>query len=201
MTAEEKEPLHSAKRELVVAEKAIERMTNATSIDELEDEWKIYLSAIEKCWVKVERSCQHVRNTFQPWQGIFSNERKKDPLLRYIKHARNADQHGLQEIMEKKDPLSSMSIEGGESIAHIEKLVIEKGALVEYRGNKPLIIENLPNRIELIPVKDSGNWYNPPKTHKQMRLPWPAPINVAVLGLEYYRDYVRQAELKFFAVV
>jgi hypothetical protein len=197
---EQNEPLHSAKRELSIAEKAIERMSKATSLDDLEDEWNIYLGAIEKCWVKAERSCQQFRSQFQPWQGVFSNERKKDALLRYLKHARNSDQHSIQETMQKRDASSSMYVEGGDYV-HIEKLEIKNGQLVEYKGNKPLIIENLPNRIELVPVKDGANWYNPPKSHKQIKLVWPAPIDVAIIGLEYYRSYLQQIETKFFANV
>ena len=198
MSTGNREPLYHAKSELRSAEKAIERMTQAKSIEDLEDEWKIYLNAIEKVWVKTERGCQHVRNKFQPWQGSFSRERKKDALLKYIKHARNSDQHTIEEVMQKKDASSSMYIKGGEGVTHIERLVIENGNLVEYRGNKPLTIENLPNRVELLRVKDSNKWYNPPKSHKQVRLHWPAPVDVAVLGLEYYRDFVSQVESKFF---
>jgi hypothetical protein len=67
MSTENTEPLYHAKRELTAAEKAIERMPHAKSLRDLEDEWKNYLNAIEKCWVKAERACQHIRNKFQPW--------------------------------------------------------------------------------------------------------------------------------------
>ncbi len=201
MSAEEKEPLYHAKRELIAAEKSIKRMTKSKTIEDLEDEWKNYLNSVEKCWVKAERACQHIRNKFQPWQGEFANERKKDPLLKYIKHARNSDQHTIQEGMQKKYASSSMYIEGGPGITHIERLEIRNGRLVEYRGNKPLIIENLPNRVELLRVKDGSKWYNPPKTHKQVKLPWPAPVDVAVLGLEYYRNFIKQVEETFFVEV
>lgn len=201
MSTEDKGPLYHAKRELVAAEKAIERMSQSKSLEDLEDEWKNYLNAIEKNWVKTERACQHIRNKFEPWQGQFTRERKKDPLLKYIKHARNSDQHTIHECMEKKDASNSMYVEGGPGVTHIERLEIKDGKLVEYRGNKPLIIENLPNRIELLRVKDGSKWYNPPKSHKQVKLHWSAPIDVAVLGLEFYRDFVKQTEEKFFSEI
>jgi hypothetical protein len=201
MSTETKEPLYHAKRELASAEKAIGRMSGAQSIEDLEDEWKNFLNSIEKVWVKAERSCQHIRNEFQPWQGKFARERKKDALLKYIKHARNSDQHTLAEGMQKKDASSSMYVEGGQGVTHIERLEIRDGKLIEYKGNKPLIIENLPNRVELLRVKDSSKWYNPPKSHKQVKLLWPAPVDVAVLGLEYYRDFINKIETKFFGKV
>jgi len=201
MSTETKEPLYHAKRELASAEKAIRRMSGAQSIEDLEDEWKNFLNSIEKVWVKAERSCQHIRNEFQPWQGKFARERKKDALLKYIKHARNSDQHTLAEGMQKKDASSSMYVEGGQGVTHIERLEIRDGKLIEYKGNKPLIIENLPNRVELLRVKDSSKWYNPPRSHKQVKLLWPAPVDVAVLGLEYYRDFINKIETKFFGKV
>lgn len=176
-------------------------MSGAQSIEDLEDEWKNFLNSIEKVWVKAERSCQHIRNEFQPWQGKFARERKKDALLKYIKHARNSDQHTLAEGMQKKDASSSMYVEGGQGVTHIERLEIRDGKLIEYKGNKPLIIENLPNRVELLRVKDSSKWYNPPRSHKQVKLLWPAPVDVAVLGLEYYRDFINKIETKFFGKV
>jgi hypothetical protein len=92
-----------------------------------------------------------------------------------------------------------MYIEGGPGVTHIEKLEIRDGNLIEYRGNRPLIIENLPKRVELLRIKDGNKWYNPPKTHKQIKLLWAAPVDVAILGLKYYRDFVKQAEEKFFS--
>jgi hypothetical protein len=103
--------------------------------------------------------------------------------------------------MQKKDASNSMYVEGSPGVSHIERLEIRDGKLVEYRGNKPLVIKNLPNRVELLRVKDGSKWYNPPKSHKQIKLLWPAPIDVAVLGLEYYRAFIRQAEEKFFSEV
>lgn len=199
MSAQDKAPLYHAKRELVAAQRAIERMGQASSLEDLEDEWKAYLTAIEKCWIKVERACQHIRNKFQPWQGQYANERRKDPLLKYLKHARNSDHHSIQENMDKKAASSSMYVEGGPGVTHIERLEIKDGQLVEYRGNKPLVIENLPNRVELLPVKDGSKWYNPPSQHKGAKLVWPAPLDVAQLGLEYYTKYVSEAEEKFFS--
>lgn len=73
-------------------------MRNAKSLDEFETEWRSYLNAIEKLWQKVERCCQHVRDAFEPWQGSYHRLRKKDMLLRYLKQARDADNHSIQDV-------------------------------------------------------------------------------------------------------
>ena len=92
------DPLKHPRRELAAAAKAIAGMRVAKSLDEFELEWRAYLNCIEKVWQKIENSCQHVKLTFQPWQGKFHRLRKKDMLLRYLKQARDADNHSIQDI-------------------------------------------------------------------------------------------------------
>ncbi len=192
------DPLHYPKRELKIAKRAIENMKNAPNFETLEDEWRIYLNAIEKSWVKVERVCSPVHTKFQPWQGFYTKQRKKDPLLKYLKHARNSDQHSIQESMNTKSASRSMYIEGGDSV-HIDKLSIKNGNVTEYKGNKPLIIEDLPHRIELAPITDSGKLYQPPKVHLTKKILWSAPINVAELGLNYYLNFLAKVEEHFYS--
>ena len=138
------DPLKHAKGELRQAEKALKRMSQAESFEDLEDEWRIFLGSIEKCWIKAERGCQQIRNQFQPWQGKFARDRKKDPLLKYLKHARNSDHHTIQETLQEKDASSSLYVEGGPGLVTIGNLYIKDGKLVSYKGSHPLILENLP---------------------------------------------------------
>jgi hypothetical protein len=94
------EPLREAKFELRSAERALGRMRSASDFDSFEDTWRQYLMALRKVWIKTERGCQHVRKRFEPWQGKFKRQRKKAQLLRYLKHARNADEHTIQLILD-----------------------------------------------------------------------------------------------------
>jgi hypothetical protein len=63
------------------------------------------------------------------------------------------------------------------------------------------VIENLPHRIELLRVKDGGKWYNPPKQHRNIKLAGAAPFDVATLGVEYYKQFVTEAEERIFEKV
>ena len=197
MKEQDKDPLYYPKRELKTAKHAIENMKNAQDFETLEDEWRIYLNAIEKSWVKAERVCS-IYTKFQPWQGFYTKQRKKDPLLKYLKHARNSDQHSIQESMNIKPASRSIYIEGGNSV-HIDKLTIKNGNVAEYKGNKPLIIEDFPHRIELAPIVDSGKLYQPPKVHLTKKILWSAPIDVAELGLDYYLNFLAKIEKYFYS--
>ena len=92
------DPLRHPRLELLSAAKALEAMRRAKSLDEFEVEWRAFLNCIEKVWQKAERCCQHVRGRFEPWQGSYHRLRKKDMLLRYLKQARDADNHSIQDV-------------------------------------------------------------------------------------------------------
>lgn len=199
MTSKEKLPLYDSKRELVASARAIEKMKKSHSYNEFEDEWKNYLNSIEKSWKKAERACQHLRNQFEPWQGKFKAERKKDPLLRYLRHARNSDQHTIQRTMDTKTPSLTFTVKAG-SAFEIDAPVFDENSGTLVFGDHERIQgkKSLPYRIELLSVEDSGQTYEPPNKHKDEIIPWPAPLDVAILGLQYYSNFIERAEVKFF---
>lgn len=190
--------LRSAERELESAQRAIERMKSASSLDEFEDEWRIYLGAIEKCWVKAERACQHIREKFEPWQGKYKKIRKSDSLLKYLYHARHSDQHSIQEMIEPKSAGWHTTIGRPGQSVYIEHLEIDDfGNVISYKGNRPLEYKFFPQRVELLPVLSSKKWYSPPSKHLEEALHWPAPLKVAELGLSFYQKYLRDIREKF----
>jgi hypothetical protein len=198
MTEQPQSPLKASERELVSASKAVDRMKAAENLEEFEDEWRIFLGAIEKCWVKAERACQPHRNKFQPWQGKYKKERKSDPLLKYLYHARHSDQHSVQEMLEPKPASRTIGIGGPGKSVYIDRLTIENGQITEYVGSEPLIVTDYPNRVELVSVLSSKRWYRPPIKHKNIEIGWPAPITVAQLGLGYYLRFIEDVKAEFF---
>ena len=156
----------------------MERMRSAPDFDGFKDACLQYLAALRKVWIKTERGCQHVRKSFEPWQGKFKRQRKKDQLLRYLEHARNADQHSLQLVLDD-----------------VPKQTVKAGGDTVYVGNS---VVTIAPRIELLPVENYGEWYNPPVEHLGEALARRDPLKVAELGLTYYAGFVEQAERKFF---
>jgi hypothetical protein len=69
--------LKAAKAELRSAMRSIDAMKSSLDFELFEEEWRDFLNCVEQLWNKVERSCQHKRNTFQPWQGKFTRLRKR----------------------------------------------------------------------------------------------------------------------------
>jgi hypothetical protein len=188
--------LDAAKKELESARRAVQLMKSAESFDLFDEEWRDFLNCLEKLWNKTERGCLHVKNKFQPWQGKCSSLRRKDMLLRYLKQARDADNHSIQEVSEIKPSHRAMNFANSKG-GYIKKMVISNGQVEHYEGD-PMVVTDHPATIEAIKVKNSGNWYNPPSTHLGKPVTSTHPAVLAELGLSFYDNFLKETEATFF---
>ncbi|PNE01911.1 hypothetical protein A15D_02509 [Alcanivorax sp. MD8A] len=190
------ENLKAAKAELRAAKRSIDAMKSEQDFEIFEEEWRDFLNCIEQLWNKVERSCQHKRSQFEPWQGQFKKLRKKDMLLRYLKQARHAHNHSIQEVAEPKAASRSINFANGTG-GYIKNLTMVGGNIVNYQGD-PLEVIDRPNRYAAVKVKNDGKWYNPPTSHLGNRFISDSALDIAIAGLEFYENYIKQVEEKFF---
>lgn len=145
------ELLKYPRAELRSAARAIRDMKQANSLEEFEAEWREFLTYLEKVWTKVERSCQTVRNKFEPWQGKYHRLRKKDMLLRYLKQARDADNHSIQDFTKIESGSRSIRFENPKG-GYIKHMEIRDGEIAAYEGD-PIVVEDKPPQPVAVPVK------------------------------------------------
>lgn len=190
------DPLKHPRLELAAAQKALDRMYVSKSMEEFEMEWRTCLNHLEKAWQKTEQCCQQVRTKFQPWQGQFQKLRKKDMLLRYLKQARDADNHSVQDVTTIQPGSRNYKFVNprGGYIKHME---IRNGQVTHYEGD-PMIVEERPPHPIAVSVKNHGEWFNPPTSHLDQPIPIPHPALLAELGIKFYSAYVDQVQDKFF---
>lgn len=154
-------------------------MQRAKTLEEAEQGWSEYLLAVASIYSKLELGCK-ADGSLAGWFGRVKKERKDDHLLSYLHHARNSDEHTIDDITTMRD--------------HSYKLhPIES----DEEGVKAFQIETLdtPSWI-LLPVKDEryGDSFNPPGWHMGKALIDESPTNVAKVGLEYMESLVETAE-------
>ncbi|MEO1490143.1 MAG: hypothetical protein AAFR88_12025, partial [Pseudomonadota bacterium] len=89
--------IEHAKIRIEKARKAIERLKNNPSPGETKDAWTDFLLAASAIYSKLEQGAKSSPKS-EAWYGRMKKERKDDPLLQYIHHARNSDEHGLTAI-------------------------------------------------------------------------------------------------------
>jgi len=188
--------LESAKKELASAKRALETMRGAATFEVFEEEWRDLLNCLEKVWVKTERGCQQFRNKFEPWQGRYTALRRKDMLLKYLKQARDADNHSIQEVAEVKPGHTTMNFANPKG-GYIHHMEIRNGQLAHYEGD-PMIVEKHPPRVEAVRVKNHGKWFNPPTQHLEEPVESPHPAHLGELGIAFYEGFVKEAEELFF---
>lgn len=195
-------PLKAAKLEIESARSAIRRMEAAADSTEYRSAWNEFLGAIEKCWNKTERALKD-DTKFQPWQGQYENRRKNESMLLYLKHARNVDQHTLEESTLPLASSTAVAIRpksGRTSAGEILKSIrLGPNGASSVDENVELKQLNFPPRMLLRPVIDRGATYPVPTEYKGTVL-HSDPLVVARLALEFYEDFVGKAEQKFVVV-
>lgn len=88
--------MQKARRRYRVAEASANALQNAPSYEAFADQWYIFLHAAKGIYTILQQGSKATAQAKQ-WFGGKNEERKKDPLLRYVTEARNDDEHGLEE--------------------------------------------------------------------------------------------------------
>lgn len=189
--------LKASKLELKKAISKLEKMRKAESMDEFEEHWTDFLNSLEKVWIKAERECQPFKNKFQPFQGKFKNLRRRDPLLKYLKNARDADVHSIQEIIKKEESRLKSVTPVYRKSTYIKRMEIRAGKITDYEGD-PIIVESTPNVIKTKSFTNHGIVYVVPTIHRGAKIANPYDASVlAELGIHFYSDFLDQIEKNF----
>lgn len=189
-----------AKAKLRKAEKALEALKAADSYEAAEEAWSDFLLASSTVYSKLEQGSK-VNGASAGWFGRKKKERKDDPLLRYLHHARNSDEHGIERVAER----------GGN-----ERDIIAGGEKLKFNERREYVIKEVrdPNTnevkqrdikaylygpsLQMIRVHDRrfGDYCDPPRQHlgKIIDLDDNSLIGIAALGLAYLKRLVAEAE-------
>ena len=132
------------------------------------------------------------------WFAKKKHERKSDPLLCYLHHARNADEHNVPSVTEL-DRQKIVMVEDGKPVAEIRDVVGDKGTFFSLSDNTSPNLTKInemriyPDRAKLIRVRDRGVNYDPPSEHLGSVIPDNGPIAVARLMVQYIEAMIAEA--------
>ncbi|NVN81105.1 MULTISPECIES: hypothetical protein [Vibrio] len=178
-----------AKRELSAAERHFKNMKECESFDDMDIEWRGFIVSIEKVWKKIERAGVAVnRGKFGQFQKPYKAQKKQDRLLNYILHARNSDEHSVQEVT---GHLSNYSCT---PIGIVQRTMGKPDVFVPVNPlRKPAIKMDI--KFELVDVTDRGQAYSPPWGNG---VPGPmSPVEAAETALNFYRNYMNAFVAEF----
>lgn len=166
-------PLHHASKEIIAAIDFYERMLKHHLGDfaNFESDWREFLQKLERVWNKTQAAV----NGLPGWPKLeaeINKLRSEDQLLSYLRHARNADEHSIQQVASdwnanlRATPVDSTSVR----------------------------LDWEPWDRPLLPVKNRGVVYQPPREHlgidfsEKLKSGLAEPIVVADMALHFYKN-------------
>ena len=166
-------------------------MSATASFEDFYRHWQDSLYRMERAWEQMLKEVKTLRGGLaQSWISANSALRKKDPLLRYLKHARDAETHVLSQTVENVIQLSiedrlnrKFRVDSIETTIEGKTLVIDIKTPDDHMFWKA---DLKPGDPRLLRFKSRGEWYNPPHLHLGTRIPDFHPVAVALLGCKFY---------------
>jgi hypothetical protein len=184
-----KSAVAAASASLDKASASIQVLRSATTFSEFESAWTDFLLAAGRVFSKLEQGAKHDGNS-SAWFGRHRGERRADPLLSYLHHARNADEHGIERITELKP--GSIKF-GSTGATHIKKMTISGGRVEAEISGSPLKFAITPSTARLIAVTDRGVVYTPPTEHLGKPIQDQSAVGIAELAASYLRAMIESA--------
>ena len=190
------QPIDKPWGQLTKAESYIEKMIAASSLNEYEEYWKEYLHNLERSWNKLT---SHLKRSpkYQGWveRGKTEKLRRQDQLLSYLINARGAEEHSVADISKQQSGGIGINPAFGNSL-HINKLEVNNGQ-IHIDSDQPIRVDFIPGKVVLLNVENRGRTYEVPSQHLGNHLESNDPVEIAKLGVAFYRAYFEKAEEHF----
>lgn len=184
-----------ARARLADAFGAHDRLKEAQNRVEFESAWTALITSLNTVYSVLEQSAKGFPKSYA-WFGAQKHIRRTDEALSYLHHARNANEHGIKEVLELRP--------GGVGIGHpsgsvyIKELRVGRNGIEKLEGwgpgGSPLVVQTYPSRVELVPVYDSGVRFNPPSTFLGEPLVEATPVGLSAKVLEHMTYLFSEAE-------
>jgi hypothetical protein len=190
----EKSAVNAAHASIAKASSAVDKMRAAKSHSEFEVAWSDFLVAAGRVFTKLEQGAK-ASGPSKAWYGRQKHLRRKDPLLVYLHHARNVDEHGLEPVTKLKPGGVGFGSKGTTHIKHLS-IQSDQSGQVSIHGETsgdPLLISVKPSMSRLVAVVDRGDKYEPPTEHLGTPITDQSPIVVADLALAFLRSLTKDA--------
>ncbi|MGZ3274570.1 MAG: hypothetical protein ACXU82_12055 [Caulobacteraceae bacterium] len=184
-----------ANERLERAKKALSQCTASKDFKAFAYYWTDFLTALNQVPSALEKGARDNPQSRQ-WYGGKKNAGRKDPLLRYLAQARNADEHGIEPVV--FDAPDRFRVQAATSAgANIKQIVTDKdGIHITLKpGSGPALVTRKAPGPLLIPVRDDrfNELFMPPSEHLGASIVDDMPAAIGALALAYYEALVDEA--------
>lgn len=201
--------LKNSRIEIKNAEESYLLLFNAQTFSQAEKAWLDFLGALERVWQKTEYNMQK-NSRYKGWRGKYISLRRNDELLAYLKNARDAKEHTISEVAGIKFSESGMAklgIRGVDgNVTNLWNFPSMKKFLEQSELTNDTVVHVEPEEKNMIKadlmklniVHNRGISYSPPTKHLNKELHDTDSLSIAKLGLEFYKEFVKEVEATFF---
>lgn len=185
-----------AKQRLVKAEKALAELISAKNFREAEDAWIDFLAATSAIYSKLEQGAKGNPKS-EPWFGHKKHERKNDPLLSYLHHARNSSEHGIERTVsqtpENRDGFGR-PLGFNERIGPF-KFQAHDPKTGELKAEGDAVFAGPTLKAVGVVDQRYGDVFDPPRTHLGREIPFSDFADgLATQAITYLKSLLREAE-------
>lgn len=166
---------------------------NAKSPKEVEVAWSNFLTPAHRIFSKLEQGAKTNTHS-QDWFKKKKVERRSNEILKYLHHARNADEHGLAKVLDQTQPGLALGV--GPGAWRFDGTLGPGGTLrvTAMGGQVPgqsKFVEKIPAKIKLRTVIDRGVSYDPPKNDSGSGM---LPNEAAKAALVFLETMIAEAD-------
>lgn len=150
----------AAQIQLNRAVQSLNALKASNDLAAIETHWAAFLESAGRVFTKLEQGSK-ASGTSKGWWGRRLHERRTDPLLCYLWHARNADAHTLQQISELKPGRAEFVQPTEQDVAALHSALKNEKSPHTVLG----LVEVVFQHVLVVEVIDKGDRYAPPNLH------------------------------------
>ena len=177
--------------QLTKARASLGSMKHSQSFEGFEEHWKNLLHQVERAWTKALSKY----GSDQGWRALrdkYDALRRTDPLLAYVKNARDADEHTIDDILSHEPGGIGINPAEGNSL-YIERMEIDRG-VISIKSPQRLRVDFIPDKTKLLPVTKRDGTYAVPTSHLGGAVDPTNVVDVAEKAIAFYEKVLDEAE-------
>jgi len=193
--------IQKARDHLDLARQAVSGMDITLGFKTYEQAWSQFLTQVSRFYSKLEQGSKGCGKSVG-WYGRIKHQRRKDPLLSYLHHARDSDEHSIEDIVRRRASGASIKFPSAKEVRFSANIRMNSDGTMEVQNQSietpdgrftDVEVEN--PRIQLVTVRDDrfGDKFDPPKEHMGAGIIDTSPLGIANIALEYLEATLQEA--------
>lgn len=188
-------PSGAPRSELARAQVSANAIHTAQSFTEFNERWVGFLHHLERIWFKSEA---HFGKSpkWNGWKGRYERDRKRDPLLRYLRNARGAEEHTIAPLAANA-AIRLMPSDSGSEMPNFTFEIGTDGNL-QVKSDGPFNMVWHGGGAQLLDIVNRGVTYTVPSSHLGQKVNPSDLQQILAFALVFYRHFLDEAEKAFY---